>query len=197
MGGCEVFSLPTPIEKTSLCCWTEIRSGATGAFSVARVGQCFSYSTGEKWRSINSAGGCSQPDINQTAPKLNRPAGGGVFLLFNHLCGCKAGTQSGLQMHLLCAWCYCSGRIWPLCYSLCILPDEIVLAEDEEGAVYGEAVLFDRVRVINGHCPGSLGHRLLVHPLAARSATTTPGSPSPSARSASPSAACASSIPGG
>lgn len=95
-------------------------------------------------------------------------------------------------MHLLCA----SGRIWPLCYSLCILPDEVVLAEDEEGAVDGEAVLFDRVRVVDGHRPGSLGHRLLVHPLPTRSATT-PGASSPSARSASPSAACASSIAGG
>lgn len=87
-------------------------------------------------------------------------------------------------------------RIWPLRYPLCVLPDEIVLAEDEEGAVDSETVLFDGVRVVNGHCPGSLGHRLLVNPLATRSATT-PGSPSPSARSASPSAACIASIAGG
>lgn len=57
MGGCEVFSLPAPIEKTSLCCLTEIRSGATGAFSVARVGQCFSYSTGENDRQSTAPAG--------------------------------------------------------------------------------------------------------------------------------------------
>lgn len=120
--------------------------------------------------------------------------------------GCHARTDrlQAPDAPALSVVLYWAGRIWPLCYSLCVLPDEIVLAEDEEGAVDSEAVLFDRVRVVNGHCPGSLGHRLLVHPLAARSATT-PGSPSPSARSTSPSsssssaaaAACASSIAGG
>lgn len=95
-------------------------------------------------------------------------------------------------MHLL-HW----GRIWPLCYSFGVLPDEIVFPEDEERAVDGEAVLFDGVRVVNGHCPCSLCHRLLVHPLATRSGSATPGSPSPGARSASPSAACAASIAGG
>lgn len=99
-------------------------------------------------------------------------------------------------MHLL--WAFT--RIWPLRYSLGVLPDEIVLAEDEEGAVDSEAVLFDRVRVVDGHGPGSLSHRLLVHPLAARSAADTPGCASPGAGRASPSAAaaaCASSVAGG
>lgn len=60
-----------------------------------------------------------------------------MFLRFNHLLAVAKQGQTGyrLEMHLLCAWCYSSGRIWPLCYSLGILPDEIVLAEDEEGAV--------------------------------------------------------------
>lgn len=103
-------------------------------------------------------------------------------------------------MHLLSARCHTvQKRIWPLCYSLCILPDEVVLSEDEEGAVDSEAVLFDRVWVVDGHCPGSLGHGLLVHPRATRSSTTsTPGPSSASARSASPSSGCASSsIAGG
>ena len=111
------------------------------------------------------------------------------------VCVCVVTKQA--QMHLLCA----QGRIWPLCYSLCILPDEVVLSEDEQGAVDGEAVLFDGVRVVNGHCPGSLGHRLLVNPLAPRSATATPGSPSAAAArcasSPAAAAACASSIAGG
>lgn len=102
-------------------------------------------------------------------------------------------------LHCAGSRCACSagGRIWPLCYSFCVLPDEIVFAEDEEGAVDGEAVLFDGVRVVNGHCPCSLRHRLLVNPLATRSGAASPGSPSPGARSASPSAACAASIAGG
>lgn len=82
------------------------------------------------------------------------------------------------------------GRIWPLCYPLGVLPDQVVLAEDEEGAVDGEAVLLDGVRVVDGHGPGSLGHRLLVDPLAARSAASAtaaaaPGTPSAGARSSS------------
>lgn len=85
-----------------------------------------------------------------------------------------------------------AGRIWPLCYPLGVLPDQVVLAEDEEGAVDGEAVLLDGVRVVDGHGPGSLGHRLLVDPLAARSAAcaaataaAAPGSPSAGTRSSS------------
>ena len=87
-------------------------------------------------------------------------------------------------------------RIWPLGDSFCILPNEVVLAEDEQGAVDGEAVLFDRVGVVYGHCPGSLSHRLLVHPLAPWS-TATPGTPSPAARSTSASASTTSSIAAG
>lgn len=59
-------------------------------------------------------------------------------------------------------------RIWPFGDLFGIFPYYIILAEDEQRAVDGEAVLFDWNWVVNGHGPGSLGHRLLVHPLATR-----------------------------
>ena len=58
-----------------------------------------------------------------------------------------------------------AGRIWPFCDLFGIFPYDIILTEDEERAVNGETVLFDWDGVVNGHGPGSLGHRLLVHPL--------------------------------
>lgn len=72
-------------------------------------------------------------------------------------------------------------RIWPLGDLLGILPHHVVLAEEEQGAVDCQAVLPDRYGVVQGHGPGSLGHRLLVHPLCSRSpplpAATTAGPP--------------------
>ena len=59
-------------------------------------------------------------------------------------------------------------RIWPFGDLFGIFPYDVILTEDEHGAVNGEAVLFDRDGVVNGHGPGSLGHRLLVHSLAPR-----------------------------
>lgn len=59
-------------------------------------------------------------------------------------------------------------RIWPFRDLFGIFSNDIILAENEEGAVDSEAVLFDRNGVVNGHGPGSLGHGLLVHPLAPR-----------------------------
>lgn len=52
-----------------------------------------------------STGGFSQPKLNLHFNSLtNRPAGGGVFLLLNHLCVVAKQGQTGyrLQMHLLC-----------------------------------------------------------------------------------------------
>lgn len=60
------------------------------------------------------------------------------------------------------------GRIWPFRDLFGIFPYDIILTEDEQRAVNGEAVLFDWNRVVNGHGPGSLGHRLFVDPLAPR-----------------------------
>lgn len=77
-------------------------------------------------------------------------------------------------------------RIWPFCYSLGIFPYNIIFTEDEEGSVDCEAVLFDRDRVVESHSPGSLSHRLLIHPLAGLGATlpaapsSSPGRPSAS-----------------
>lgn len=68
-------------------------------------------------------------------------------------------------------------RIWPLCDPFGIFPYDVILTEGEQRAVNGEAVLFDRNGVVNGHGPGSLRHRLLVHPLDPR------GPAGPSARS--------------
>lgn len=127
---------------------------------------------------------------------IRRPSGPrGAFLVCKHLCV----DGQARTAHCAGSRCTCSAgaRIWPLCYSFGVLPDEIVFPENEEGAVDGEAVLFDGIWVVNGHCPCSLGHRLLVNPLATRSGAATPGCPSPGARSASPCAACAASIAGG
>lgn len=60
------------------------------------------------------------------------------------------------------------GRIWPFRDLFGIFPYDIILTEDEQRAVNSEAVLFDWYRVVNGHGPGSLGHRLFVHPMAPR-----------------------------
>lgn len=77
-------------------------------------------------------------------------------------------------------------RIWPLCYSLGVFPYNIIFTEDEEGSVDCEAVLFDRDGVVESHSPGSLSHRLFIHPLAGLGATlpaapsSSPGRPSTS-----------------
>ena len=52
-------------------------------------------------------------------------------------------------------------RIWPLNDFLGVLPDHVVLAEDEEGPVDGEAVLPDRDGVVQGHGAGTLRFGLL------------------------------------
>lgn len=52
-------------------------------------------------------------------------------------------------------------RIWPLSDFLGVLPDHVVLAEDEEGPVDGEAVLPDRDGVVQGHGAGTLRFGLL------------------------------------
>lgn len=72
-------------------------------------------------------------------------------------------------------------RIWPFRDLFGIFPYDIILAEDEQRAVDGEAVLFDRDGVVNGHGPGSLGHRLLEHPMTPRRARR-PAGPSGRAR---------------
>lgn len=77
-------------------------------------------------------------------------------------------------------------RIWPLCYSLGVFPYNIIFTEDEEGSVDCEAVLFDGDGVVESHSPGSLSHRLFIHPLASLGATlpaapsSSPGRPSTS-----------------
>jgi len=59
-------------------------------------------------------------------------------------------------------------RIWPFCDLFGIFPNNIIFAEDEKRTVDCEAALFDRNGVVNSHGPRSLGHRLLVYPLAPR-----------------------------
>lgn len=72
-------------------------------------------------------------------------------------------------------------RIWPFSDLFGIFPYDVVLAEDEQRAVDSEAALFDRNGVVDGHGPGSLGHRLLVHSLNPR-CPLLPGGPSGRAR---------------
>lgn len=72
---------------------------------------------------------------------------------------------TGMKLKLRCFGAeFCSRRIWPLGDLLGVFPDDVVLAEDEQGAVHGQAVLFHWDRVVDGHGPGSLGHGLLVDP---------------------------------
>lgn len=52
-------------------------------------------------------------------------------------------------------------RIWPLSDFLGVLPDYVVLAENEEGPVDGEAVLPDRYGVVQGHGASTLRFGLL------------------------------------
>lgn len=52
-------------------------------------------------------------------------------------------------------------RIWPLNDFLGVLPDYVVLTEDEEGPVDGEAVLPDRYGVVQGHGASTLRFGLL------------------------------------
>lgn len=52
-------------------------------------------------------------------------------------------------------------RIWPLGDFLGVFPDNVVLTEDEEGPVDGEAVLSDRDGVVQGHGAGTLRFGLL------------------------------------
>lgn len=85
-------------------------------------------------------------------------------------------------------------RIWPFCYSLGVFPYNIIFTEDEEGSVDCEAVLFDRDGVVESHSPGSLSHRLLIHPLAGLGATL-PAAPSSSPGWPSTSIACWQIIP--
>lgn len=47
-------------------------------------------------------------------------------------------------------------RIWPLCYLLGILSNDVVLSEDKERSVNSEAVLSDWYGVVQGHGSGSL-----------------------------------------
>lgn len=60
-----------------------------------------------------------------------------------------------------CAFTVKLKRIWPLSDFLGVLPDHVVLAEDEERPVDGEAVLPDRNRVVQGHGAGTLRFGLL------------------------------------
>lgn len=48
------------------------------------------------------------------------------------------------------------GRIWPLDDSPCVFPDDVVLREDEERPVDGEAVLPVGDGVVQSHGPGPL-----------------------------------------
>lgn len=74
-------------------------------------------------------------------------------------------------------------RIWPFCDLFGIFPYDVILAEDEQRAVDGEAALFDRYGVVKGHGPCSLSHSLLVHPWAPRRRPTRlPACPSGRAR---------------
>lgn len=52
-------------------------------------------------------------------------------------------------------------RIWPLNDFFGVLPDHVVLAEDEERPVDGKTVLPDRNRVVQGHGAGTLRFGLL------------------------------------
>lgn len=54
-----------------------------------------------------------------------------------------------------------SERIWPLSDFLGVLPDDVVLSEDEQRPVDGEAVLPDRYGVVQGHGAGTLRFGLL------------------------------------
>lgn len=54
-----------------------------------------------------------------------------------------------------------SERIWPLCDFLGVLPHYVVLAENEEGPVDGEAVLPDWYGVVQGHGASTLRFGLL------------------------------------
>ncbi|KAI4877777.1 hypothetical protein NFI96_033000, partial [Prochilodus magdalenae] len=69
-------------------------------------------------------------------------------------------------------------RIWPLGDLFGVLPHEVVLAEDEQRAVDGEAVLPDRYWVVQGHGPGALGHGLFVDPVRSRRASLPSGATS-------------------
>lgn len=60
-----------------------------------------------------------------------------------------------------CAFTVKLKRIWPLSDFLGVLPDHVVLAEDEERPVDGEAVLPDRNGVVQGHGAGTLRFGLL------------------------------------
>lgn len=52
-------------------------------------------------------------------------------------------------------------RIWPLGDFLGVLPHYVVLAENEEGPVDGEAVLPDRYGIVQGHGASTLRFGLL------------------------------------
>lgn len=54
-------------------------------------------------------------------------------------------------------------RIWPLYDPLGVFPHHVVLAEDEERPVLGEAVLSDRDGVVQRHGARALRFGLLEH----------------------------------
>lgn len=66
-------------------------------------------------------------------------------------------------------------RIWPFGDLFGVFSHEVVLAEDEEGAVDGEAVLTHRNGVVKGHGARALSHRLFVHALRSRWAALPAG----------------------
>lgn len=60
---------------------------------------------------------------------------------------------------------YVKKRIWPFGDLFGVFSDEIILTENEQRAVDSEAVLAYGNGIVEGHSPGSLRHRLLVHSL--------------------------------
>lgn len=81
-------------------------------------------------------------------------------------------------------------RIWPFRDLLRVLSHYVVLAEQKQRAVDRQAVLSDWDGVVESHGSGSLGHRLLVHPLGSRWAAL------PAAAAAGSPLAGATAVPG-
>lgn len=81
-------------------------------------------------------------------------------------------------------------RIWPFGDLFGVFPHHVILAEEEEGPVDRQAVLPDGDGVVESHGAGSLGHRLLVHPLCPRgpALAATPCTPAASTACCSPGA---------
>lgn len=87
-------------------------------------------------------------------------------------------------------------RIWPFSDLFGVFSHEVILAENEQRAIDSEAVLAHRDGVVEGHCAGSLRHRLLIHSLPPRSSRWSVAVPMSVAMSMWPTLPAAAAAPG-